>query len=320
MDKEIIGQNGKPETNISPLAREIKDGGMVFSSEKPQKGSVLLQTEQWGKFKPEIYAISSVIIDRIIENVISSKEKHPPFGLKKPTIIPRIERNVRSLDKNHPYEYLLSTMTYTLLKETFRELTRLDNNLYHKRTEPMVLAYERLTKIIPIRFLDCPYDLVNKYFLFDLFFKVGVVAATQIAIKTLRIIPEVCKEFNLNADSNMLSKIASNSYPMLARYAMLDEESFQLTGLYATKPDDFWFNPKQFVLVDSPSGLRLEFSDEVVNEVLTNKHNETTRKNINRTGCPAMVNFGDGSAMRKLWDWHVEIARTAIYPKIVQAT
>ena len=35
-------------------------------------------------------------------------------------------------------------------------------------------------------------------------------------------------------------------------------------------------------------------------------------------GCPAMVNFGEDSALKNMWDWHVDIAGT-IYQQLYPA-
>lgn len=72
------------------------------------------------------------------------------------------------------------------------------------------------------------------------------------------------------------------------------------------------FDPKYFALKDVRDGKQLVITDSAKaygQEDVEKLHafNHTGPATI---GCPAMVNFNGSSAVRKLWDWHIELAET----------
>ena len=66
-----------------------------------------------------------------------------------------------------------------------------------------------------------------------------------------------------------------------------------------------------FVINNGEHGPRIEVNEQV-RQFLDDSHSELPEGydgSRDATGCPALVKFGKESAVRKLWEWHLELGK-----------
>ncbi len=117
--------------------------------------------------------------------------------------------------------------------------------------------------------------------------------------------------------------IAERSYPLIARWASIHLAEF-LPTVHALQVRDKQnnvlgpFKPQNFTFSGEQGAERLDVSDRGRESVLRSlSTQEPVEYDSPTVGCPAMVNFGQGSAVRTLWDWHLEIAQR-VYPRLAE--
>lgn len=116
-------------------------------------------------------------------------------------------------------------------------------------------------------------------------------------------------------------QIARNSYPLVLQLAMTNLERGPIGILMPSllgRP--FPPNPKYYAIDGSGNKARLviaKMGTEQLRKVGGEELKDFRSGKSPTVGCPAMINFGDGSAINKLWNWHVEIAEK-IYPVLAR--
>ena len=80
---------------------------------------------------------------------------------------------------------------------------------------------------------------------------------------------------------------------------------------------DRQLSAEQFTLVEDARGLRkLAFTSKIKNDLDQIRSNTDLMRGPRLT-CPALIDFGEGSAMQRLWYWHVAVGETLyqyLYP------
>lgn len=266
--------------NMTSFANRIKIGGVY--NDIPSESPILHleHSSQLRRFKPEIYAITAVIIDRVFSRLFNQKEKYSP-----PT----------KFDQKNPYGSLQIQMKEIIFSAALDELEDLDEKLKNpENKEAIKAAYSRLIGIIHPVFPS--FENANGSTMVKVFVNSGIETAVSVMVNLLKTIPEVyVKSKGKIVPIQTLIETASNSYPLLARLASMDLADF-------VSVNDYIWNQSKFVLVGSNGNQRLDFQDQE-KDVIT--------KSIidNSKSCPAMVNFGEESAMKKLWQMHVDAAK-----------
>jgi len=308
--------------NITPVAKEFKAKGVTdlptfehpsYTYQSPEALDV------WYKMKPELYALTAVLIDRVVDRAIRTKHERPPFGLMSfdlavvnlqapPTPISAIERIVNDQD-------LASAMRATLTRSAIEEVEFLENpdNL-NDTTRQAVSVYNRLKQLVVFR---------QRYIENDdhtedpaAFIRRGSGTAAAIMGGVVNVLPEVYEANGLELNPQELTQTAINSYPLVADLAMRHMYDFGIVLTRLEEGSKFFkrFNSKYFVLKDISSGIQLTITEDAKNydeDIAQELH---SRNHIGGAtiGCPAMVNFNGESAVKKLWNWHLELAE-AIY-------
>lgn len=145
--------------NITSAAKDFKARG-IPDSPAIVNPSYAYQSpeglEVWYKMKPELYALTAVLIDRVVDRSLQTKHERPPFGLMSfdvavvnlqapPTPISTVERIVNDQD-------LASAMRATLARSVKEEVGFLENpdNL-DDTTRQAVSVYNRLKQLVAFR-------------------------------------------------------------------------------------------------------------------------------------------------------------------------
>ena len=206
-------------------------------------------------------------------------------------------------------------MKETLARSVKEEVKFLENpNNLNDETIQAVSVYNRLKQLIAFqqRYVkndDHKEDLEG-------FITGGSGTAATIMGGVGNVLPIVCEANELELIPQQLTRIALNSYPLVADLAMRHMYDFGAILDRLEEGSIFFkrFNPKYFALKDVPAGKQLVITDstkEYRQEEVEQLHTPN-RIGPATIGCPAMVNFNGESAVKKLWNWHVELA-DAIY-------
>lgn len=120
-----------------------------------------------------------------------------------------------------------------------------------------------------------------------------------------------------------LGRIAANSFPLVAKLTMQNTDKGghvvnRLQGVSFITGLPISFQPRYFAIEREGEEARLVIS-KAGEEHLKNAGFSLEDADSGRSptvGCPAMVNIDGASAIKKLWDWHIDIAEK-IYPHLV---
>lgn len=291
--------------------------------------------------KAERYALSSVIASRVIDRASELRSQREPYGL----IGYNIDFNTleEKLDEEphviswialpEPFHVLNIHMLRTLAKAHEDEIDYLDTLSEENPNDPASRVYQRLAQWADFYNTYLPVDedggvnlgqdaiiWFNRVFTENI---TGLGTATENMTSLLRVIPQVCeRELPWQEVSpDLLTEIARNSFPFLAKQAMLPMElQFVLNNLsresqtkYRIQPLDR-FNPWYFTLKDSRQGYRVDIIDSLWEQVEYEMAKGRPTGAMVTTGCPAMIDVDHtGSAIRKLWDWHIDIAENLFH-------
>ncbi len=121
--------------NITPVAKEFKAKGVTglptfehpsYSYQSPEALGI------WYKMKPELYALTAVLIDRVVDRAIRTKHERPPFGLMRGNIravvdLSILPKSVESVAEITNDQDLISAMRTTLSRSVREEHQSLDN-------------------------------------------------------------------------------------------------------------------------------------------------------------------------------------------------
>jgi hypothetical protein len=270
--------------------------------------------DAWAKMKPEVYALTSILTDRVINRTINSIPQRQPFGLIESSLtnfdlsqnpIPLI--SIEKLSEEHK---LKSALNYTLKRSLREELAIiLDPNNTDQQLATTKSVYDRLNDLLNFR-LNKIYSSHKKSGVED-FITGGIGTASTIMAGIIDLIPTVYRLNELKTDPKELAGTAKISYPLISQLAKMHIYDFgamngELTD-YALQLNSY--NPQYFQLTDTAAGKRLTINKSIKPDGeefgrLTHPENLSGPATI---GCPAMVNFDGEPAIKKLWTWVAEI-------------
>lgn len=273
--------------NISPGARSIAGNGP--QKEKGKKaGSKFTDQEAeayWEKHVEEGYQLSAVLADQVVNLAIESIGKNPPYGLigHKGTPVENLEdtQELRRAMKDS------LSISQSMLWED------LGNKAKSGSKDPIVLVYKRYVDLYNFaqnNLASSTDAIINIY--------AGLNTATYVLNWTLENIIEIYeREFpGKELTVEEFKTIAENSWPYIASRASDHRHIFEM----GSDPKDHTFEKRN-------NGLALVFKPGVkeASDQKELKRPLMPRDNHEAFGCPALVNFGGGSAIRKLWDWNI---------------
>jgi hypothetical protein len=320
MDKEF-------RRNITPLARKLVKEGLPRQEklEPIDKEQILFSPEVdqiWVKYKPEYYALSAILIDEFVTNALNDHSAKPkerfvvePFcgdldvGYEHTNGGGSIS-SIRYSDDARAFE-LLGEFTHMIVSNQItEEVTTLEKSLDDPSVaHPLKDVYQRYRKLYDFSVKYGVTDPNNERLPSDPRYRslnrgLGTAGITMSTM--LHHIPVLHKEqFPDEArDPEKLLDIARNSFGTIGQMAM---ENLGLFIPFRTE------NPKNFEIVDDNVAPRLKIKEGAFNKRYSQEEFYKTLKqspyNLLQGGCPAMVNFGEGSAIHKLWQWHMDLAK-----------
>lgn len=345
-----------PRRNIAPQAKAIIETGF----KKPAEDPLTPPKKYFGLFgsrdfsptpeealeiyhngKEERYALSAVLINRVVNRALAQRTGREPYGLigfplDYDSLTEQVSENQQPEDITwlglpDPFSALQVHMQRTLTQSWLEEMSYLDDLRSKKPQHKLSQVYNRL-----LQWQDCytrfsqlyEHELEARNSFNPVFTEIPTGISTGIFVmsKFLQVLPQVCERDvdykEITPDS--LVEIARNSYPFIAKLAMLPFDTSSLTvvltgnaygirkGLIRfTHLEDpkSSFNPIYFEAIETKSGDRVNMRESIWHEVEFDMAHVKSSEQKVTTGCPAMVRFdGDESAVQKLWDWHLDIA------------
>ena len=266
--------------NIAPQARKLQEKGYVEGDPETSFDPVL-------GLRPELRALTAVLVDEYVGYVYERRNTQGALMLREYI--------------QAPFAQVKEYMHRTINDAAYMLIIKYESG----RGKPqMQSAFDRFQTLR--RNFDPTEDALD-------YFSGGNGTATNTMANILSLIPDLME--GERTPERML-QAARASYPMIVNLAAMHQNSFVEANTrlsYGYKVESFRvFNRDLFELASVNGVERLGFSPaghEVMDQI---KHEEEQfaqkHKDGQRTGCPALVNFGEGSAVRRLWDWHLEIA------------
>lgn len=309
--------------NITSVARQIRDNGIGFLPHEPHglREPLVAQGEFLDVFsdvKPELYALTAIFTDGIVEKAYEERVNRQPFGLimqdSKDSLGYRAVA-YKDLEGMFPFIEIAMCMMGTLGSSVEKEIREVELGRASPRLESI---YRRLKEVVGLLRYNCR-DEADKVKYKDIasFIGSGTNTAAILMAGVIGVIPQVDRNLN---NSQRLVQIAKNSYPLVAKLAMINIENAPSIGFLMPtilgRP--LPFSPKYFTIEGTDNSAKLTIS-KTASEDLRKKGSSLENLGVGKSptvGCPAMVNFGDGSSVKRLWDWHIEIAGK-IYPYLV---
>lgn len=319
--------------NITPLAARFRSDGFA-----PYPGYFVGNTQVFqdaselhAQIKPELNAVTAVVTDSIFSRAYNDRASHPPFGLlalKDKSIEDALmyRDNYRSarasdINPNSPFSSLSDLYFTTVTRYAFAEFED-----YVGRTMPenSIRNYDRLNFLLS-ELSSLPSDdelrSARQADMFS-FLNSGLSFASSIMRATLRLVQEMTPAKERSAGK--FEEVARNSYPLIMKIAAghFDKATpiFQelLTHEIVEEGQNIKvFSPSFFWLRQTPSGNALDIKQGTrrMLEAYEINFDDLTSQESVTTGCPAAVNFGEESAIKKSYDWLIDVA-LKVYPQI----
>lgn len=284
--------------NIAPGARDMAKNGPAKEKGGKKAGSKFTQKEAeayWERHVEEGYQLSAILADQVINLAVDEKSKNPPYGFLKYDKSYSITSPVTNLEDTQELRRAMKeslSISQSHLWETLREKERTGSK------EPTVLVYKRyidLYEFAQNNLASSTDAIINIY--------AGLNTATYVLNWTLENIIEVYeREFpGKELTVEEFKTIAENSWPYIASRAADHRHIFEM----GSDPKDHTFEKRNngLALVFKPGVKEASDSKELKKPLMPRDDHEAF-------GCPALVNFGGGSAIKKLWDWNIDAVIT----------
>lgn len=245
----------------------------------------------WARYKPEQYAIGAIFADKVVRFAYEQTD---------------VSGMIRSIaDENNPWGPFRA-LGQKIRQETLASI-QWNCEQVNKGAEPKLLpAYRRLNALIN---LENTLTIQHKNTV-ERYLEGGVNTAIEVMSNLLDLTVQLVRSVE---DQQRIIRIAENSFPLIAKLASSHGAAL-ISVLDIIRPLQFFpFDPDYFVLEDSNGKERLVLSEEGkdrIERLIGTREIEDFRTNTPVVGCIAMVNFGEGSAVKLMWDWHLEAVRT----------
>lgn len=253
----------------------------------------------WAEYKPEQYALGAVFADLVVRTAYEARE---------------VNEMVDAVAKDQSPFGPIFALGQKIRQEVIASI-RWNCERVEKGEDPRLLpSYRRLERLVELEHRLIPENRtmsgVKNY----------LEGGTNTAVETMsNILMVIVQLVGSIEDPQRLLKIAENSFPLVAKFASSHGQAV-VRVINAFKGSPFPFIPYDsecFSLEEAHGNERLVFSERGKDrvETVTGVRNfEDFRTDTPVIGCIAMVNFGDGSAVKRLWDWHLEASRT-MFPR-----
>lgn len=303
---------------IGQAARQMGSEGYkpIFQIEDPLKTKYSDPEEAlrvWnGAMEAERFILIAVLINQSFSEIEKQVVTRPPYGLIKGN--PLDFQVVTNFPRINPYEFLTATVKDTLI-DGFERM--IQDITYQGDKHPVAQAYARfsdwvdfhntyLTKTVAHEKCNIvtPKDGITP----------GIDAATNWMGLILKMIPQRYRK-DVSSDSVVteMQNIASQSYPLLGKLASYDLLTFNCVGFAIAELEDPQhqgeIDPNAFMIKEGRRGLHLDFSAQAEDAITVKIAKMHDRISLNpKIGCPALVNFGNGSVVSRLWNKYIEIS------------
>lgn len=264
--------------NIAPGARTIHARTFGETSPGRQKSSMERAPQQ------EAYEMLAVMCSMVVERALQRRHSLPPYGLVTERTSPKPVQTLSHLGKlEEAMDATLGEAHDDLMDELARKVIRGDS-------DRLAQFYRRYTVVMEREATD-----VTSHIRIQLGLNTATTEIDNILTRILHAYPILHPSKTLTIDEFL--SIARNSWPLIAQLASMHLQRFSISPT----TDDFFTE-----LRPAPQGgYRLQCSEQGADFVRDESMNRYTNRPA--YGCPARVNFGDGSAIKKLWDWYLEI-------------
>ena len=263
--------------------------------------------------KQERYAFFEFMVDSIIGRMLDSRDNRPPFGL--------VDNGVRGKKTTEgKFTTLQSHMCATFLIDMDLELNRLKKVV---KEEPdsedgrLFAGYQDWVRMRQALFFPGTPDLSiseqdAKKELFNAF-QHGTGEMSEL----LYLVPQVVKRDVqvVGEDVSLYSSIARGSHRLVTEPAKMLIVEF-LSGIQQIRDGQrsFSLNPDFLEIQQGEDGdLSMDFTEQGYNALNNTHPGVFLDLHHKRVGCPAL------QSLKKLWDWHVDIAETMYADDIQQA-
>ncbi|MBI4091946.1 MAG: hypothetical protein HY427_01940 [Candidatus Levybacteria bacterium] len=295
----------RPFVNISPTARRLQREGLWDGFEETQidKPFSEMNRDELASiataWKVERFALASVIANRVIDRALRTT-----LAEAIPERLPYPHTNVPAFTR-----YALQTA----LIEEFKDLNALINE---GSQDPIAGVYTRYWEVMAKNPDKGDMRLPDSHLLS------GIQTAVQVMSQTYNVIGEVYeREMGERPTEGVQKSIAANSFSVVSMLASLHIVDFAVVREYISLDDDRLglarFDPRKFALEDFEAGFRLYLKDNPMNkkgklargmQKLLRSLEVNTGDNLTpRARCIAMVNYGEGSAIKRLWDFYITL-------------
>lgn len=280
--------------NIGPQAREFRAQGVgvvdpsSYLHMLPKSDEALTY---YGEMKPEMYALFSVFIDRVVARSFQGRNT---LAL------------VDKLDPRNPFLDLDEKMKALLVAESMDLEVDIESG---KEGSASISVKRRLEDLLGRRKFLFP-DGENA---------LGVTPAIsggiRTATSTMSGILDIVDTLGRKKTNEEKMMILANTYPFIMRMSSMHITDFlpyiSFLQIHAGKSLGYMpLNPSLFSILGESERQKLDLSEAGKKRLLESqeKLDVPYGENSPTVGCPANVNFGEGSAIRNLWGWHMEIA------------
>lgn len=298
--------------NNAPLAKKYKKEGYLACQLEIENYSLSTNSREdfdiaYNLVKRELYALTSVFSDEIVNNADSNRPKRLPYGLvKKDSQTGKLEVVLqKDLDPNFPFHSISDFMIDTIGEENSKAVTIAKSGIDPKSFS----IYKRIEQIVSsLGKYKVPQARLRYQKGVEGFIASGMEFASFRLALFLDVIPRVAKAEN----SQTKVEIAKGSYPLIMKLATGDlEQVVAFVNALTQKVDDkhYCFNPDYFKVIKRHKLFTLELSKKGKRRLKEKKLSLDNLANDQTASCPASVNFDGQSAISLWWDWHVEIAR-----------
>ncbi len=302
-------------TQLTPIAREIKNTGSPITNVQyfPDGQSPLGIDEarqRWAVMKPEFYALTAVVADEVMQRALDT------------TLLAREDRIKAICEQKDAYGFThplrsLTDFTRMALRTTLVVYINEYDDSYLNE-DPNSLRHKILKRYFELEKFHSTFVRPEGDLLFEgvpsdpfIYLSRGIGNAAATMAQTMEAVHWVFKrEFpGREVNEETLTDIFANSYSLIAALAMMHLDSFSpasadLRGVDGEGDFETRFRTKKFTLEQRKNGLALVCASNL------DKYKSDTDETWYgpHLGCPAMVNFGEGSAVEKFFNWHVQFA------------
>lgn len=259
------------------------------------------QLDRMNRLRPEQYALTAVVIDRVMEDFLESISKYPPYGLRKwaGTGYEAVdEQTLQNSDLEKSIEFSMGRQ----IEETVEAMaeSEVDNPIIVRLAEVMKELSTTKASIEPAT----NTAIVEKRI------KTGLNTFISISVSTLLTIKNRLREKEGDVSNERIAQVARNSVNFILKASRVNIA--QVRGLdLSLNLEPERKGTTETHLVGDGENLELDYVGPVVEagrgyDVLTP---EEIKEKLKTLGCPAGFDISDEeNVIKRLWQWMVNLA------------